>query len=121
MIGRFKFFCLSSLRLLLQHLSSLSMFSLQELVVSDGISEIKLEFGVAFLFVKKLFKLSIKSLAKIRFPNSSKCKPSRKRRDEGMLLLSMKTNELSQHILKMCWFTLDISACQFIVNNNSRD
>ena len=32
-----------------------------------------------FLTRKKLFKLSIKLLAKIRFPISSKCKPSRKR------------------------------------------
>ena len=65
---------------------------------------------------KKLFKLSIKLLARIRFPTSSKCKPSQKRLDVGMLLLSMKTSELSRHMLEMRWFTL-----QFIINNNSRD
>ena len=50
MIGRFKFFCLSSLRLSLQHLPLLLMFTLQELV--DGFSEIKVEVGASVLFVK---------------------------------------------------------------------
>ena len=106
MIGRFKFFCLSSLRLSLQHLSSLSLFPLQELV--DMFSGIKVEVGASVLFVKKLFKLSIKLLAKKRFPTSSKCKPLRKRIDVGMLLLPMKANELSRHMLEMRWFTLVI-------------
>ena len=52
MIGRFKFFCLSSLRLSLQHLSSLSVFPLQELVVSNEFSENKVEVGAFLLFVK---------------------------------------------------------------------
>ena len=54
MIGPFKFFCLSSLRLSLQYLSSLSMFPLQELVVSDVFSEIKVEVGASFLFAKSV-------------------------------------------------------------------
>ena len=84
------------------------MFPLQGLVVSDGFSQIKVEVGAFFFSVKKIFKLSIKLLAKIRFPTSSKCKPSRKRLGVGMLLLSMKTNELSRHMLEMRWFTLEI-------------
>ena len=66
--------------------------TLEELVVSDGFSEIKVEVGrgrYVFLIRKKLLKLSLKLLAKIRFPISSKCKSSRKRLDVGMLLLSM--------------------------------
>ena len=47
-------------------------------------------------------------MAKIRFPTSSKCKPSQKRLDVGMLLLSTKANELSRHILEMRWFALEI-------------
>ena len=62
-------------------------------MVSDGFSEIEVEVGASFLFVKKLFKLSIKLLVKIRFTISSKCKPLPKRLDVGILLLSMKTNE----------------------------
>ena len=67
MIGRLSFFCLS-----LQHLFLLLMFPLQRLVASDEFSEIKVEVGASFLFVKKLFKLSIKLLVKIRFLISSK-------------------------------------------------
>ena len=52
MIGRLKFFYLSSLRLSLQPLSLLSMFPLQELVVPDGFCEIIVEIGASFLFVK---------------------------------------------------------------------
>ena len=52
MIGRFILFCLNFLRLSLQHLSSLSMFPLQELVVSDRFSQIKLKVGAFFFFVK---------------------------------------------------------------------
>ena len=76
------------------------MFPLQELVVSDGFSEIKVEVGGSFLLVKLL--------AKIRFTISSRCRTSRKRLDVGILLLSMKTNELSRHILEMRLFTLEI-------------
>ena len=70
-----------------------------------------------------MFKLSIILLAKIRFPISNKCKPSRKRLDVNvvmlmwcdvketwMILLSIRTNELSQHILEMSCFTLEIKA-----------
>ena len=74
----------------------------------DGFSGIKVEVGASFLFVKKLFKFFIKLLAKIRFPISSKCKPSRKRLDVVMLLLSMKTNELFRQILEIRWFALEI-------------
>ena len=52
MTGQFNFFCLSSVRLSVQHLSSFSMFLLQELVVSDGFSEIKVEIGAYFLLIK---------------------------------------------------------------------
>ena len=75
MIGRFNFFSKISLRHSLQHLSSLSIFPLQELVVSDEFSEIKVE----VLTRKTLFKLSIKLLAKICFLTSSKCRLHRKR------------------------------------------
>ena len=51
-MGQFKFFCLSSVGLSLQHKFLLSMFPLQELVVSDGFSEINVEVGASFLFVK---------------------------------------------------------------------
>ena len=46
-------FFLSSLRLSLQYTSSLSMFPLRELAVSDGFSEIKVEIGAFFLIVKE--------------------------------------------------------------------
>ena len=49
MIGRFKLFCLSSLRLPLQHLSSLPLFPLQKLV--DVLSGIKVGVGASVLFV----------------------------------------------------------------------
>ena len=65
-------------------------------MVSDEFSEIKVEVGASFL------------LAKIRFSTLSKCEPSRKRLDVGMLLFSMKANELSRHILETHWFTLKI-------------
>ena len=45
--------------------------------------KIEMKVGASSLFVKKLFKLSIKLLAKRRFPISSKCKPSRKSIDAG--------------------------------------
>ena len=51
MMRRFKFFCLSFLRLSSQHSSSLSMFPSHELVVSDGFSEIKVEVGTSFSLV----------------------------------------------------------------------
>ena len=60
-----------------------------------------------FFTRKKLFKLSIKLLAKIRFQISSKCRPSRKKIDVGMVLLSMKKNALSRLILEMRWFALE--------------
>ena len=57
MIGRFKFFYISSLRLSLQHLVSLSMFPLLELVVLDGFSEIKVEVGASIFFIKNCFSI----------------------------------------------------------------
>ena len=47
------------------------MFPLQEIMVSDRFSEIKVEVGASFLFVKKLFKSFVKLLTTIRFSTSS--------------------------------------------------
>ena len=52
MMGRFNFFCPSPLRLSVQHLSSLSIFPLQELMVLDGFSEINVDVGTSFLLLK---------------------------------------------------------------------
>ena len=82
------------------------MFPLQELVVSDGFSEIKVEIGTSFLFVKSCLNYLLNYWLKYVLYHT--CIPSRKRLDVGMLLLSMKTNELSRHILEMRWFTLEI-------------
>ena len=99
------FFCINSLRLLIQDLSSFLIFPLQEFVIWDGFSEIKME----VLTCKKVLKLLIKPLAKLRFLSWSKCRQSRKRLDTRdaiiykAILLSIKTNEMSQHFFKIHW------------------
>ena len=85
------------MRLSLQHFSSLSMFPLQELAI-----------GVSKFTCKKAFKLSIKSLAKIRFLTSKSV--DHRVRDVGMLLLPVKTNELSRYLLEIRSFTLEIKS-----------
>ena len=117
MIGQFQFFCLSSLRLSLQHLSSLLMFPLQELV--DGFSLIKVKVG-ACLIRKKLFNLSIKSLAKICFPTSSNCKPSQKTWCGDVIIVNENKWVVSAHVRNALVYTWNVSTCQFVVNN-SRD
>ena len=53
MMGRFNFFWLSSLRLSLQHLSSLSIFLSQDLGISDEIFESTVEVGRCVFFIRK--------------------------------------------------------------------
>ena len=79
---------------------------MQELVGSDGFSEVKVDVVTSFLLVKNCLNYQLNYRLKHRL----QVIVDHRERDLmlGMLLLSMKTNELSRHMLEIRWFTVEI-------------
>ena len=89
MIGQLNFFLSQFFETFITEITELILTLEVSLAGASGFRWVFWNYGgvqCVFLIRKIFFKLSIKLLAKIRFPILSKCKPLRKRLDVGMFL-----------------------------------